>query len=153
MTSIFQDVIGVFMHVYIDDIFVFSDSIEDHQEHLRIIFEQLWEQQLFMKWKKCELYAKHVDCLGYIIDDEGLHTDEDKLTKIMEWRTLWTYLDIQRFVGLVQYLATFLLDITTYTGPLLTMMQNGNSFNWRPIHQRCFDMIKHVQQDSHTKTD
>ncbi len=142
MTSIFQDVIGVFMHVYIDDIFVFSDSIEDHQEHLRIIFERLREQQLFMKWKKCELYAKRVDCLGYIIDDEGLHADEDKLTKIMEWRTPRTYLDIQRFVGLVQYLATFLPDITAYTSPLLAMTQNGNSFNWRPIHQRCFDMIK-----------
>ncbi len=63
MTSIFQDVIGVFMHVYIDDIFVFSDSIEEHQEHLKVIFERLREQQLFMKWKKCELYAKCVDCL------------------------------------------------------------------------------------------
>ncbi len=41
MTSIFQDVIGVFMHVYIDDIFVFSDSIEEHEAHLRIIFEWL----------------------------------------------------------------------------------------------------------------
>ncbi len=63
-------------------------------------------------------------------------------TKILEWRTPHSYLDIQRFVGLVQYLATFLPDITAYTRLLLAMTQNGNSFNWRPIHQRCFDMIK-----------
>lgn len=79
MTSIFQDVIGVFMHVYINDIFIFSDMIEDHQKHLRVIFERLREQMLYLKWKKCELYMKHVDCLGYIIDDDGLHADEDKL--------------------------------------------------------------------------
>lgn len=39
MTSIFQDVIGTFMHIYINDIFIFSDSIEEHQEHLRIVFD------------------------------------------------------------------------------------------------------------------
>lgn len=85
MTSIFQDVIGVFMHVYIDDIFMFSDTIEEHQKHLRIIFEQLWRETLYLKWKKCELYAKRVDCLGYIIDDDGLHANEDKLLRIIEW--------------------------------------------------------------------
>ncbi len=142
MTSIFQDVIGTFMHVYIDDIFVFSDSIEEHQEHLRIIFDRLREQTLYLKWKKCELYANRIECLGYIIDDMGLHADEDKLTHIMEWRTPQSYHDIQHFVGLVQYLSTFLPDITAYTGLLLAITQNGNAFNWRPIHQRCFDMIK-----------
>ncbi len=83
-----------------------------------------------------------MDCLGYIINNDGLHADEDKLIRIMEWHTPHTYHDIQRFVGLVQYLSTFLPDIMAYTGPLLTMTQNGNVFNWRPIHQRCFNMIK-----------
>lgn len=142
MTSIFQDVIGIFMHVYIDDIFIFSDTIEEHQRHLGIIFEQLREQTLYLKWKKCELYARRIECLGYIIDDDRLHADEDKLTRIMEWRTPQSYHDIQRFVGLVQYLSVFLPDIMAYTGPLLAMTQNGNMFNWRPIHQCCFDMIK-----------
>lgn len=144
MTSIFQDVIGVFIHVYIDDIFVFSDSIEEHESHLRTIFERLHEQTLYLKWSKCELYTERIDCLGYIIDDDGLHADEDKLMRIMEWRTPRTYHDIQRFVGLVQYLSAFLPDITAYTGLLLAMTQNGNAFSWRPIHQCCFDMIKHM---------
>ncbi len=87
MTSIFQDVIGVFMHVYIDDIFIFLDSIEEHEAHLCIIFDRLHEQTLYLKWAKCELYAKQIDCLGYIIDDEGLHADSDKLTRILEWHT------------------------------------------------------------------
>lgn len=95
MTSIFQDVIRMFMHVYIDDIFVFSDLIEEHQEHLGIIFNQLQEQTLYLKWKKCELYAWCVKCLGYIIDDHGLHADEDNLTRIMEWRMLCSYHEIQ----------------------------------------------------------
>lgn len=132
------------MHVYIDDIFVFSDSIEEHQDHLRVIFEHLRDETLYLKWKKCELYATCVDCLGYIIDDDGLHADEDKLLRIIEWHTPRAYQDIQRFMGLVQYLSSFLPDVTAYMGPLLAMTQNGNAFNWRPIHQRCFEMIKGI---------
>ncbi len=144
MTSIFQDVIGVYMHVYLDDIFVYSDSMEKQERHLHVIFNWLCEQELYLKWKKCELYTAKIDCLGHIINDKGLHADGDKLAWIREWRTPQSYNDIQQFVGLVQYLATFLPDILAYTGPLLGMTQNGNSFNWHPIHQHCFDMIKAI---------
>ncbi|SJL05234.1 uncharacterized protein ARMOST_08600 [Armillaria ostoyae] len=95
MMSIFQDIIGVFMHVYINDIFVFSDSIEEHEAHLHVIFDRLQEQTLYLNGAKCELYAERMDCLGYIINDNGLHADEDKLTHIMEWQTPHTYHNIQ----------------------------------------------------------
>ena len=144
MTSIFRDCIGRFMHVYLDDIFIFSDTIEEHEQHLRVVFERLRQHSLYLKWKKCELYADKVDCLGHIIDDQGIHPDSDKLARIREWRTPRNYNDIQRFVGLVNYIGAFLPDITTYTGPLMAMTQNGTPFYWRPIHQRCFDMIKRI---------
>ncbi|GLB42649.1 putative DNA RNA polymerase [Lyophyllum shimeji] len=144
MTSIFRDVIGKFMHVYLDDIFIYSESIEEHESHLRIVFERLREQSLYLKWKKCELYADKVDCLGHIIDDQGIHPDADKLARIRDWRTPRNYNDVQRFVGLVNYVGSFLPDVSAYTGPLMAMTQNGTPFYWRPIHQRCFDMIKHI---------
>ena len=87
-----------------------------------------------MKWKKCDLYADKVDCLGHIIDDEGIHPDTDKLSRIREWRTPCNYNDIQQFVGLVNYVSSFLPNIMAYTAP----------FFWRPLHQRCFEMIKHI---------
>ncbi len=68
--------------------------------------------------------------------------DGDKLACIRGWCTPRNYNDIQRFVGLVQYLAAFLLDISVYTGPLMSMTQNGAMFNWHPLHQWCFEMIK-----------
>jgi len=68
MTMIFRDAIGRFMHMYLDNIFVYSNTIEEHEEHLRFIFEKLWEFSLYLKWVKCNLYAEQVDCLGHIID-------------------------------------------------------------------------------------
>ena len=117
---------------------MYSDSVEDHKRQLCIIFDQLREQSLYLKWSKCELYTIRIDCLGHIIDDKGLHTDGDKLTRIHGWRVPRSYNNIQRFVGLVQYLAAFLLDISAYTGPLMSMTQNGSAFYWQPIHQQCF---------------
>ena len=109
MTSIFRDAIGQSMHVYLDNIFVYLNTIEEHEEHLHLVFERLREHQLYLKWAKCDLYADRVDCLGHIIDQQGIHVDTDKVAHIREWRTPWNYNDIQRFVGLVNYIGTFLV--------------------------------------------
>ena len=132
------------MHVYLDDLFVYSDNIEDHEEHLGIMFERLRKNSLYLKWSKCDLYVNKVDCLGHIIDDNGIHADMGKLHHILEWRMPQNYNKIQCFVGLLNYLGNFLPDLTTYTGPVMAMTQNGAPFFWRPIHQKCFDMAKYI---------
>jgi len=144
MTSIFRDVIGRANHAYLDDVFTFSGTIEDHEKFLRIVFTRLRENKLYLKQSKCMLYAKEMECLGHVIDDNGIHPDVDKLQRIRDWRTPRNYHDIQRFVGLVNYVANFLPDVTAYTSPLQGMVQNGTPFFWRPIHERCFQMIKRI---------
>jgi hemerythrin superfamily protein len=54
------------------------------------------------------------------------------------------YNEVQRFVGLVNYVSNFLPNVTAYTGPLTAMTKNGAPFFWRPIHDRCFQMIKAI---------
>ncbi|KAJ3543853.1 hypothetical protein NM688_g5811 [Phlebia brevispora] len=144
MTHVFRDYIGLFIHVYLDDIFVFSNSVEDHEKHLRIIFDWLREVQLYLKAEKCDLYSKKMDCLGHLINDRGLHADTDKMARVHDWRTPRDYRDIQRFLGLVQYLAHFMPDVSAFTGPLSAITRNGHSFEWRPIHQHCFESIKQL---------
>jgi hypothetical protein len=138
------NVIRKFMHVYLDDIFVYSNSVEEHEHHLKLVLDRLRENSLYLKWSKCNLYAKTLDCLGHIIDDWGIHPDSDKMAWICDWRVPQDYNDIQWFVGLVNYVGNFLPNVTAYTGPLLAITQNGAPFNWQPIHQRCFDMIKRI---------
>jgi hypothetical protein len=48
---------------------VFSDSIEEHEEHLRLVFDKLCKAQLYLEEKKLKLFSKRMDCLGHIIDD------------------------------------------------------------------------------------
>jgi hypothetical protein len=49
---------------------------------------------------------------------------------------------VQHFLGLVQYLAHFMPNVSAYTGPLAAIQKNGHPFHWRPLHQKCMDNIK-----------
>ncbi|KAJ8482182.1 hypothetical protein ONZ51_g5522 [Trametes cubensis] len=142
MTSLFWDCIGRFVHVYLDDIFVYSDSIEEHEKHLEIVFEKLRKAQLYLSRKKCDLFSKDMDCLGHRIDDRGLHADMDKMSRIRNWRTPRSYQEVQHFLGLVNYLAHFMPDVTAYTTPLSGMIRNDRPFVWRALHDKCFESIK-----------
>jgi hypothetical protein len=95
MTAIFRDVIRKFMHCYLDDIFVYSNLVEEHEQHLKIVLNRLRENSLYLKWSKCNLYAKRVDCLEHIINDWEIHPDSDKLARIQGWRIPCNYNDIQ----------------------------------------------------------
>ena len=82
MNHIFQEYISIFIHVYLDDIFVFSNSIEEHQHHLKLMFDKIHKYELYLKEEKCKLYTERVECLGHIIDKKGLHVDSDKMARI-----------------------------------------------------------------------
>jgi hypothetical protein len=144
MMAIFHNVIGKFMHVYLDNIFIFSNTTKEHEQHLRVVFERLRANCLYLKWAKCDLYTEKIDCLGHIIDKDGIHADVDKLSCIQDWCIPCNYNDVQCFVRLINYMGNFLPDVTAYTGPILAMTQNGTPFHWRPLHQHCFNMIKMI---------
>jgi len=115
--------------------------VQEHQKHLGLV---LREHKLYLREEKCELFMAKVNCLGHMIDEKGLHTDANKMAKICDWNRPCKFEDVQRFLGLVQYLAHFLPDITSYTGPLASMMMNGTPFYWKPLHEKCFQMIKAI---------
>jgi len=140
MTMIFRDFIGIFLHAYLDDLFVYSNSVDEHEKHLTLVFNKIRKFQFYLKEEKCELYAEQVDCLGHW----GLHADADKMTWIHNWRQPRNYNDVQKFVGLIQYLAHFLPDILSYMGPLSAMSKNSQPFAWWPLHDKCFKMIKYI---------
>ena len=105
MITTFWDYIGKFIHIYLDNIFIFSNSLEEHIEHIILALLQLREAHFFLSKSKVDLFSNNVDCLGHVIDNKGIHTESDKMQCIQEWRTPQNYNEVQKFLGLVQYLA------------------------------------------------
>jgi len=86
MTMIFQDFIGIFLCAYLDNLFIYSNSVDEHEKHLTLVFDKICKFQFYLKEEKCELYAEQVDCLSHMINHRGLHADADKMTQICNWR-------------------------------------------------------------------
>ena len=144
MTHLFRNVIGRYIHCYLDDIFIYSSSIEEHQRHLASVFQILRENHLFLSQRKdkLDLYSVDMDCLGYRIDEHGIHCDSTKMEKIANWPTPKNYHEIQQFNGLVNYIASFLPGIATWTGQLASCCANQREFKWTPRLDECFRKIK-----------
>ena len=98
MIRTFVDYIDKFMHAYMDNIFVLSNTINEHQNHLKLTFEKLHENSLYLYLEKCQLFMESMECLGHIIDKEGLHADGDKMAQIREWKKPCNYLEVQCFL-------------------------------------------------------
>jgi transposase InsO family protein len=146
MTHLFRTCIGRYVHCYLDDIFIYSDSIEDHQRHLDSVFKILRENQLYLSQskEKVDLYSLDMDCLGYRIDKDGIHCDTTKMEKIAVWPTPQNYHDIQRFNGLVNYIGNFLPDIAFWTGQLSSCCQDQREFKWTDRLDKCFNKVKEI---------
>jgi hypothetical protein len=83
MSSVFMDYLDKFVVVFIDDILIYSQSEEEHANHLRMVLQRLQEHQLYAKLSKCEFWISEVLFLGHIINKEGLAMDPKKVADIM----------------------------------------------------------------------
>ena len=61
-------------------------TIREHKHHLGLVFQRLEETHLYLSHDKVDLYSKSMDCLGHLINDLGIHADEDKMQRIREWQ-------------------------------------------------------------------
>jgi hypothetical protein len=70
MYDIFREYISIFMHIYLNNILVFSKLVQEHQEHLKKVFACLCEHEFYLHQDKCELFTDKVECLGHLIDEK-----------------------------------------------------------------------------------
>lgn len=85
-----------------------------------------------------------MDCIGFFIDDEGIHLDPLKIDKITSWRKPHSYHNVQKFVGIIQYITQFLPNITDLTSLLTSMCSNNREFIWMGFQDECFNKIKEL---------
>jgi hypothetical protein len=103
MNSVFMDYLDKFVVVFIDDILIYSQSEEEHVDHLRMVLQRLRERQLYAKLSKCEFWIDEVLFLGHIINKEGLAVDPKKVADILNWKAPTDARGIKSFIGMTGY--------------------------------------------------
>ena len=76
-----------FATAYLDDILIYSNNIQEYQDHVKGILAALTEQGLHLKPNKCEFYAQEVKYLGLIVSTKEIKMDHVKVESITEWPT------------------------------------------------------------------
>jgi hypothetical protein len=103
MNTILHPYLDKFVVVYIDDILVFSKTLEEHLEHLELVLLKLRENRLFAKLSKCEFLLKEIQFLGHIVTPNGIKVDPSKISAIKDWPRPKKLKDLQSFLGLANY--------------------------------------------------
>ena len=89
--------------LYLDDILIFSYTLEEHHKTVRAVLQKLIENNLFAKLSECEFDKDEVEFLVHIISGIGVSTDPKKIKTIEEWPIPQNVKDVQRFIGLCNY--------------------------------------------------
>jgi hypothetical protein len=103
MNSVFMDYLDKFVVVFIDDILIYSQSEEEHADHLKMAMLRLREHQLYAKLSKCKFCIDEVLFLGHIINKEGLAVDPKKVADILNWKAPTDARGIKSFIGMAEY--------------------------------------------------
>ncbi|GJF00986.1 polyprotein, partial [Phanerochaete sordida] len=146
MNHLFAPYIGVFMDVYLDDILIYSDSLEDHIAHVKIIVDILKREQLYLNADKLKFLCSELKILGRIVDDHGIRMDPDKVDSVVNWKVPTNKELLRGFLGSVGYLADDVGLVRIPMGVLTELTAVDRCFKWEPTHQRAFDEIKHLVQ-------
>jgi len=143
MNDIFRDLIaeGVVV-VYLDDILIFTETIEQHREVTRCVLKLLEENHLFLKPDKCEFEKTKVEYLGVIISHNSVEMDPVKIAGVSEWPTPTSKKEVQSFLGFTNFYRRFIRDFSHHARPLFDLTKNNVKWHWSMEEQSAFDALK-----------
>jgi hypothetical protein len=123
MNKVFMEYLDKFIVVFIDDILVYSSNEEEHEGHLHLVLQKLWDHKLYAKLSKCEFWLKQVAFLGHVISKGGISMDPSKVQDVLSWKSPTSVGDIQSFLGLTGYYRRFIKGFSKISKPTTDLLE------------------------------
>lgn len=130
--------------VYLDDIIVYSTSLQEHIERLKDVFQRLRESNLKIQLDKSEFLRKEVAYLGHIVTPEGVKPNPDKVKAIKNYPIPKTTKQIKGFLGLLGYYRRFINNFAKITKPLSKCLKKGAIIEHNQEFIECFETCKNL---------
>ena len=133
-----------FCNAYIDDILVFSDTVEEHMEHMRLVFQRLREVGIKLHPQKCSLGRSTVPYLGHVISAQGISPDPAKVTAVEKFPIPTNVRYVREFLGLASYYRRFVPNFAREAGPLHMLTRADVPFVWTAACEGAFVCLKEL---------
>jgi hypothetical protein len=117
--------LDVFVIAYLDDIVVYSNTAEEHREHVCTVLKALLQAGLYLKLRKCEFNAKEIGFVEFVITPEQVRMEEDRIAIIKEWPMPKCHRDIRVFLGFANFYKRFIKGFSRIVRPMTAMLKEG----------------------------
>ena len=142
MNEVLRECLDEFASVYIDDILIFSESFEEHLQHLRKVLQCLRQAKLKIKLQKYKFYEAEIKYLGHIVGRNGLKPDPEKIDKIKNMLRPKNIKELRAVLGLFNYYRKFIQEFSKIAKPMNQLLRKENKFKWGIEQEKSFRYLK-----------
>lgn len=149
MNEVLKDHINDNCVVYMDDILIFSTSLQEHMTTLRKIFRTLKEANLKIQVDKCDFLKKETQFLGHILTTHGIKPNSDKVNIIQNLKLPKTAKQIKSFLGMTGFYRKFVRDYAKIAFPMSRYLKKNETINTDdPSYIAAFEKLKTLVTNS-----
>ncbi|RVW66686.1 Transposon Ty3-I Gag-Pol polyprotein [Vitis vinifera] len=142
MNRVFRAYLDQFVIVFVDDILIYSRSLEEHKQHLVTTLKTLRRHQLYGKLDKSEFWLTEVNFLGHVVSEAGIAVDHSKVEAVQEWQRPTNVFEVRSFLGLAGYYRRFVEDFSRIAAPMTRLTRKGVKFDWNEECENAFQELK-----------
>ncbi len=116
--------------VYMDDILIFSDTMEEHRRVVEEVLQIIRDNRLYLKLEKCEFERAEIDYLGLKIAFDRIMMDPVKVQGVADWPTPQNTTDVRSFLGFTNFYRRFIRDFSNIAKPMNALLQKDATWTW-----------------------
>ena len=130
------------MEVYVDDVIVKSDSVQQHTIDWAEVFDRLRRYDMRLNPEKCVFGVEGGKFLGFMLTSRGIEVNLDKCQALENMRSPQNLEEVQRLVGRLTSLSRFMPRLADKIRPILKLMKKAKKFSWNATCEEAFSAVK-----------
>jgi hypothetical protein len=128
--------------VYVDDVLIWGKSFEEHLNRLEDVLKCFRAGNIKLKPSKCDFFEDKLKFLGYILTQDGVEADPEKVNVVKNSPYPKNVKELQRFNGFVNFYKEFIPSFSHLMKPLYNLTKPENKFDFIALHQANLNKIK-----------
>ncbi|SOV07457.1 uncharacterized protein UDID_18912 [Ustilago sp. UG-2017a] len=144
MNDTFKDMLDRSLIIYLDDLLIYSSTLNQHQEHVSAVLARLRQAGLYAKAEKCQFSTSQTEFLGFVVSDQGVAMDPSKTEVITNWPVPKSVHDVQVFLGFCNFYRKFIPQYSRTAYPLTQLLckeAQSAPFTWHNDAQHAFEQL------------